>query len=184
MGAAEAVGQDLAICQLTDAVGLAFDCVCGASVHYESWWAAAEVVGKQDLAVCQLTDAVSLGMRARVVIKPGFTQQQQSPEAPACQSQGVRYSRRLSIGAAHTIRTAAQITHTHLPPPPQVCHHLTATKRPGRPLIISAHGPPGVGKTLSHQLLARALYNQRPRDGLDCPGRDCRGYKVCVCCVL
>lgn len=32
--AAEVVGQDLAIRQLTDAVGLAYNCVCGASVHY------------------------------------------------------------------------------------------------------------------------------------------------------
>lgn len=58
-----------------------------------------------------------------------------------------------------------------------VCHHL-ARPRPGRPLVISAHGPPGVGKTLSHQLLARALYSRRPAAARDCPGRDCRGYKV------
>jgi Cdc6-like AAA superfamily ATPase len=58
-----------------------------------------------------------------------------------------------------------------------VCHHL-GSKRPGKPLIISAHGPPGVGKTLTHQLLARALYSRAPGPGLRCPGRDCRGYKV------
>ncbi|GBF93149.1 hypothetical protein Rsub_05880 [Raphidocelis subcapitata] len=64
-----------------------------------------------------------------------------------------------------------------------VCTHLAA--RPagrapgaGRPLVISAHGPPGVGKTLSHQLLARALYNAAPSERLQCPGKDCRGYKV------
>ncbi len=58
-----------------------------------------------------------------------------------------------------------------------VCHHL-ATPRPGKPLIVSAHGPPGVGKTLTHQLLARALYNARPSDALQCPGKDCKGYKA------
>lgn len=58
-----------------------------------------------------------------------------------------------------------------------VCHHLE-NKQPGKPLIISAHGPPGVGKTLSHQLLARALYSRRPSELLHCPGKDCRGYKV------
>jgi len=58
-----------------------------------------------------------------------------------------------------------------------VCHHLQRA-RPGRPLIISAHGPPGVGKTLTHQLLARALFQARPSEALQCPGKDCRGYKV------
>jgi DNA polymerase III delta prime subunit len=58
-----------------------------------------------------------------------------------------------------------------------VCAHL-AKPRPGRPLVVSAHGPPGVGKTLTHQLLARALYSSAPSDALECPGRGCPGYKV------
>ena len=81
-----------------------------------------------------------------------------------------------------------------------VCHHLDggggspgggspggdrgggggSAARPGggRPLVVSAHGPPGVGKTLTHQLLARALYSPDPRAAPDCPGHDCRGYAV------
>lgn len=58
-----------------------------------------------------------------------------------------------------------------------VCDHL-AQPFPVRPLIVSAHGPPGVGKTLTHRLLARALYNKKPTSNLECPGRDCPPYKV------
>lgn len=58
-----------------------------------------------------------------------------------------------------------------------VCHHL-AREHPTKPLVISVHGPPGVGKTLTHQLLAWALYNERPRRDLQCPGRHCKGYRV------
>lgn len=58
-----------------------------------------------------------------------------------------------------------------------VCHHI-AQKKPQRPLVISVHGPPGVGKTYTHLWLARAMYNQKPSTDLDCPGIHCRGYKV------
>jgi ATP-dependent Clp protease ATP-binding subunit ClpA len=42
------------------------------------------------------------------------------------------------------------------------------------PLVVSLHGPPGVGKTYFHKLAARALYNAEER----CPGRGCPAYKV------
>ncbi|KAF8072817.1 TOR1A [Scenedesmus sp. PABB004] len=58
-----------------------------------------------------------------------------------------------------------------------VCHHLSQP-RPKKPLVLSVHGPPGVGKTYSHLWLARALYSRRPARGLHCPGPACRGYKV------
>ncbi|PNH04121.1 hypothetical protein TSOC_009755, partial [Tetrabaena socialis] len=44
-----------------------------------------------------------------------------------------------------------------------------------KPLIISVHGPPGVGKTYTHTLLARALYNRDAAGVVECPGADCRG---------
>lgn len=59
-----------------------------------------------------------------------------------------------------------------------VCDHL-ATPAPPRPLVLSLHGPPGVGKSMFHQLAAQALYNRRMRGDLRCPGLDCAGYKVC-----
>lgn len=49
---------------------------------------------------------------------------------------------------------------------------------PGKPLIMSAHGPPGVGKSLTHWLAARALYNADPLADSRCPGHACTGYKV------
>ena len=58
-----------------------------------------------------------------------------------------------------------------------VCNHVSLDK-PAKPLVISAHGPPGVGKTLTHLHLAKALYNTKPDRDLECPGRGCRGYKV------
>jgi len=45
------------------------------------------------------------------------------------------------------------------------------------PLVVSLHGPPGVGKTYFHKLAARALYGVDER----CPGRGCPGYKVGRC---
>ncbi len=51
-----------------------------------------------------------------------------------------------------------------------------------RPLVLSLHGQPGTGKTLSHQLLARALYNADPKAAKDgCDGSNgprCPAYFV------
>ncbi|GAX81277.1 hypothetical protein CEUSTIGMA_g8709.t1 [Chlamydomonas eustigma] len=58
-----------------------------------------------------------------------------------------------------------------------VCTHIHKS-HPSKPLILSIHGPPGVGKTYSHTLLAKALYNRHPEQVLYCPGMDCRGAKV------
>lgn len=58
-----------------------------------------------------------------------------------------------------------------------VCHHLSQP-HPKKPLVISVHGPPGVGKTYSHHWLARILYSKAPSAALQCPGMHCRGYKV------
>ncbi len=58
-----------------------------------------------------------------------------------------------------------------------ICDHL-ATPEPSRPLVLSLHGPPGVGKSMFHQLAAQAMYNRHIRPDLRCPGLDCAGYKV------
>lgn len=58
-----------------------------------------------------------------------------------------------------------------------ICDHL-AQPEPIRPLVLSVHGPPGVGKSLSHLMAARALYNRHIHPDLRCPGYDCAGYKV------
>ena len=60
-----------------------------------------------------------------------------------------------------------------------ICDHL-AEEEPQKPLVLSAHGPPGVGKTMMHLLLARALYSKKPSAHLQCPGSQCLGYKVPV----
>lgn len=60
-----------------------------------------------------------------------------------------------------------------------ICHHLAQTN-PKKPLVISVHGPPGVGKTYTHWWLARSLYNTHPSADLKCPGMHCKGYKVRV----
>lgn len=36
----------------------------------------------------------------------------------------------------------------------------------------------GVGKTMSHALLAQALYVDAPDSDVQCPGPQCPGYKV------
>jgi hypothetical protein len=49
------------------------------------------------------------------------------------------------------------------------------------PLVVSLHGPPGVGKTYFHKLAAHVLYNVESKGsegGRGCPGRACPGYKV------
>jgi len=43
-----------------------------------------------------------------------------------------------------------------------------------KPLVMSAHGAPGTGKSSYHRALARAVYNATD----DCPGRACPGYKI------
>jgi Cdc6-like AAA superfamily ATPase len=58
-----------------------------------------------------------------------------------------------------------------------LCHHLSQP-RPKKPLVISVHGPPGVGKTYTHLWLARILYSKQPSAALQCPGMHCKGYKV------
>jgi pantothenate kinase-related protein Tda10 len=63
-----------------------------------------------------------------------------------------------------------------------VCDHLSQPE-PSRPLVLSLHGPPGVGKSMFHRLAARALYNRHIHDGLRCPGIDCVGYKVGGSCA-
>lgn len=59
-----------------------------------------------------------------------------------------------------------------------ICDFLEDGASTGRmdnsPLVVSLHGPPGVGKTYFHKLAARALYNAEER----CPGRGCPAYKV------
>jgi hypothetical protein len=58
---------------------------------------------------------------------------------------------------------------------------LCAQPAPRKPLVVSLHGPPGVGKTYFHKLLAEAVYNMtgggRPA-ACDTGGQDCPGYRV------
>lgn len=94
-----------------------------------------------------------------------------------------------TTGTVHFVRTACPSVEAVLPREvvgqelalgqltDAVCHHL-AQRHPRKPLVISVHGPPGVGKTYSHLWLARALYNAQPSASLQCPGLHCRGYKV------
>ena len=58
-----------------------------------------------------------------------------------------------------------------------ICDHL-ADESPQKPLVFSTHGPPGVGKSMLHLLLARALYSKTPAKEQYCPGSACLGYKV------
>ena len=59
-----------------------------------------------------------------------------------------------------------------------ICDHL-GRARPDKPLVLSAHGPPGVGKSLMHLMVARALHCRQPgAPGLACPGAACPGYRV------
>ena len=78
--------------------------------------------------------------------------------------------------------TYHKYSHAHMPTHcmqlvDAVCAHLSH-RQPTKPLILSVHGPPGVGKTFTHMLLARALYNKDPESASRCPGDDCQGYKV------
>ena len=73
-----------------------------------------------------------------------------------------------------------------------VCDHLW-DQEPLKPLVLSIHGPPGVGKSYSHFVAARALYNATSKAETnllfdyknknkvkppECPGLNCPGYKV------
>ena len=50
--------------------------------------------------------------------------------------------------------------------------------QPRKPLVLSLHGPPGVGKSFAHHLLAQALFGVAPASFHDCPGSACPGYRV------
>ena len=58
-----------------------------------------------------------------------------------------------------------------------VCDHLLQ-QHPQKPLVVSAHGSPGVGKSFLPKLAAKALYNQQPHLDMECPGIDCPSLKV------
>eukprot|EP00241_Pyramimonas_parkeae_P006772 CAMPEP_0114226676 /NCGR_PEP_ID=MMETSP0058-20121206/1364_1 /TAXON_ID=36894 /ORGANISM="Pyramimonas parkeae, CCMP726" /LENGTH=323 /DNA_ID=CAMNT_0001337427 /DNA_START=271 /DNA_END=1242 /DNA_ORIENTATION=- len=57
-----------------------------------------------------------------------------------------------------------------------ICDHLTE-ERPEHPLVLSLHGPPGVGKSLYHRMLAESLYNLSDSTKA-CPGPGCPSYYV------
>jgi len=56
-----------------------------------------------------------------------------------------------------------------------VCDHLRQID-PRGPLVLSLHGPPGVGKSLTHRTLALSLWGVPPSSRQDCPGKACPGY--------
>lgn len=56
-----------------------------------------------------------------------------------------------------------------------VCDHIKS-RVPRKPLVVSAHGPPGVGKSLTHRTLALTLWNVAMEDMAHCPGSACPGY--------
>jgi len=59
-----------------------------------------------------------------------------------------------------------------------VKNHLSL-ENPISALVISVHGPPGVGKSFTHYLMAKALFNKNPSSPkIQCPGDHCSGYKV------
>ena len=63
-----------------------------------------------------------------------------------------------------------------------ICDHLQ-DPAPERPLVLAAHGPPGVGKSFFHRVAAGALYGVETeaaggRGGWSCPGAGCPGYVV------
>ena len=63
-----------------------------------------------------------------------------------------------------------------------ICDHLL-DPAPERPLVLAAHGPPGVGKSFFHRVAAGALYGVEAEvagggGGWSCPGAGCPGYTV------
>jgi ATP-dependent Clp protease ATP-binding subunit ClpA len=58
-----------------------------------------------------------------------------------------------------------------------ICDYLDDTSLK-KPLVISTHGPVGVGKTLTHRSLARFLYEVPREDWSACPGYKCPAYKL------
>ena len=67
------------------------------------------------------------------------------------------------------------------------CDHVEGSMGDGRgkPLVLATHGSPGVGKSMFHSALARAVYDVGASEEGDrvggragCPGSGCRGYKV------
>ncbi|KXZ47581.1 hypothetical protein GPECTOR_34g740 [Gonium pectorale] len=83
------------------------------------------------------------------------------------------------VGQDLAIRQLVDAVCEHLAePPPGVSPSAARAVAPRKPLLISAHGPPGVGKTFTHTLLARALYNRDPAAAGECPGDGCKGAKV------
>lgn len=63
-----------------------------------------------------------------------------------------------------------------------VCDFLeTPVGEVRKPLVVSLHGSPGVGKSFFHRILARAAYNATTtslRSDEECPGSGCPGYKI------
>ena len=62
-----------------------------------------------------------------------------------------------------------------------ICDHLL-DPAPERPLVLAAHGPPGVGKSLFHRVAAGALYGApdaaEVAGAWGCPGAGCPAYTV------
>lgn len=71
--------------------------------------------------------------------------------APGASERLESYLLEAVVGQDLAIRQLADAVRDHL-----------ATPVPKKPLIVSAHGPPGVGKTLTHRLLAQVLYSDQP----------------------
>ena len=49
-----------------------------------------------------------------------------------------------------------------------ICDHV-ANPSPMKPMVMSLHGSPGIGKSYFHHLLAQSLYNATA-PGKECPG--------------
>jgi ATP-dependent Clp protease ATP-binding subunit ClpA len=117
------------------------------------------------VAICNSQEASVPGCHAMDRIAAG-----NMPFAPTACSNLETYLNANMVGQELAISQIAQGICDHLTTP----HEFSPT-----PLILSLHGPPGVGKSLFHKLAARALYDKDPWSAdLKCPGTDCPGYKV------